>query len=145
MRFFKLTSAANSITGRTWAFVSSTFGRTLFCGVTGTIFTCASPTRCVWKPLKKKFTWNRILIGLRSISFFREIYFIAHFSLKSICTTQSVEKYYKMQSSKIFVKSTLLSFLVKRWFDGKNVDFSVKIVIVFYSNFPYIALSIIFY
>ena len=30
----------------------------------------------------------------------------------------------------------LVTFLVKCWFDGKNVHFTVKIVIVFYATFP---------
>ena len=45
----------------------------------------------------------------------------------------SVEESYKMQSlSKIFRETnSLVTFLVKRWFDRKIIDFSVKFLIMF--------------
>ena len=44
----------------------------------------------------------------------------------------------KIQNQHFSVKSTvLLKKLLKRWFHGKNVDFSIKTLIVFYSTFPH--------
>ena len=40
-------------------------------------------------------------------------------------------------AQKISSNQLLLTSLVKRWFDGKKVDFSVKIIIAFYSTFPH--------
>ena len=93
-----------------------------------------------------------LLSQLDSLTKIREIYFsvyalifiqIIFISMHNALSTVWKITRKRDHAQKFRQINSLLTSLVKCWFDGKNVDFCAKIVIAFYNSFPHCAKEIL--